>query len=117
VKVPLFREQYKAKEREEQFRIQALEHQKDEVLDRFTAAIERAYADYETAILQRDLYQRQQQITRSAIEILQSSYSTAGSSFDELLRLERELIDYDLKTLKAIVKSHLAVSSIQRYIL
>ena len=117
VKVPLFREQYKAKEREEQFRIQALEHQKDEVLDRFTAAIERAYADYETARLQRELYQRQQQITRSAIEILQASYSTAGSNFDELLRLERELIDYDLKMLKAIVKSHLAVSSIQRYLL
>lgn len=117
VKVPLFREQYRAKEKEEQFRIQAIEHQKEEVLDRFTAAIERAYADYETATLQQELYRRQQEITRSAIEILQTSYSTAGSNFDELLRLERELIDYDLKTLKAIVKSHLAVSSIQRYLL
>ncbi|MEZ4995296.1 MAG: efflux RND transporter permease subunit [Saprospiraceae bacterium] len=117
VKVPLFREQYKAKAREEQFRIQALEHQKADVLDRFTAAIERAYADHQTATLQWELYQRQQEITRSAINILQASYSTAGSNFDELLRLERELIDYDLKTLKAVVKSHLAVSSIQRYLL
>jgi len=39
-----------------------------------------------------------------------------GSGFDELLRLEKELIEYDLKILKAIVQSHLAKSKIERFI-
>jgi hypothetical protein len=40
-----------------------------------------------------------------------------GIGFDELLQLEKELIEYDLKTLKAIVQSHLAKSKIERYLI
>ena len=56
-------------------------------------------------------------LTQSAINILESEYSAKGNSFDELLRLEKELIDYDLKILKAIVQSHQAKNQIEKFIL
>ena len=117
VKIPLFREQYAAKEREENLRIQALSQQEEATIDQFAAQIEQAYTQHETARLQYELYEQQTEITAAAIRILRESYSADGSSFDELLRLESELINYDLKKLRATVKSHLAKSSIQIFII
>jgi Cu(I)/Ag(I) efflux system membrane protein CusA/SilA len=117
VKVPLYRNKYAAKEREEQIKIEALESQKADHLSRFISSIEIAYADYKSAQLKEALYQKQKRITEAAIEILESEYSAKGKGFDELLRLEKDLIDYDLKILKAVVQSHRAKSSIQRYLI
>ncbi len=117
VKIPLYREQYDAKEREENLRIDALEIKKEDLLARFSIAIEKAYAEYEIARLKMELYKKQIEITEAAIRILQTEYSAQGSNFGELLRLEKELIDYDLKMLKAVVQSYVALSSIERFII
>jgi outer membrane protein TolC len=117
VKIPLYRKKYEAKEREENFKIAALENVKEDALTRFTATIEKAYADYETAQLKSSLYKKQIGITQSAIDILETDYSTQGNNFDELLRLENELIDYDLKMLKVVVQSHQAKIIIEKFII
>ncbi|MFT7451349.1 MAG: Cu(I)/Ag(I) efflux system membrane protein CusA/SilA [Patescibacteria group bacterium] len=117
VKIPLYKKKYEAKEREENLKIAVLTDRKVAMLNRFDAAIEQAYAAYQIARLRSDLYQRQIEITKAAINILQTNYSTMGIGFDELLQLEKELIEYDLKTLKAIVQSHLAKSKIERYLI
>jgi Cu(I)/Ag(I) efflux system membrane protein CusA/SilA len=116
VKIPLYRQKYAAKEREEQFKIAALNDEKENVVAAYLAEIERAYADYETAQLRVNLYQKQVEITKAALNILETKYSADGNSFDELLQLEKELIDYDLKTLKAIVDSHLAKYKVEQFI-
>ena len=79
-------------------------------------SIEKAFAAYEAAQLQVALYQKQIALTEATIRILETNYSTNGKSFDELLRLQTDLIDYDLKILRAIVQSHLAKSDIERYL-
>ena len=116
MKIPLYKNKYKAKEKEENLKITTLEHRKSDLVNRFSAVMEKGFVDYETAKLRMDLYREQIDITKSAINILESNYSINGSGFDELLQLEKELIDYDLKILKAIVQSHLAKSTIERFI-
>ncbi len=117
VKIPIYKKRYEAKEREEHLKIAALTDRKTDLSNRFEAAIEQAYVDHQTAQLRVDLYQQQIVITKAAINILQTNYSTQGNGFDELLRLEKELIEYDLKTLKAIIQSHLAKSKIERFVI
>ncbi|WP_421946641.1 TolC family protein [Phaeodactylibacter xiamenensis] len=114
VSLPIYREKFEAKEREEQLKIAALDNRKQDLNHRFEATIAQAYADFETARLRLDLYERQRRLTQSAIAILQEAYSTQGRSFDELLRLESELIEYDLKRLNAVVAGHLAVARINQ---
>ncbi len=116
VSIPLWREKFKAKEREENLKIAAIENRKSDLETRFLSAIKKAFSDYETARLRQELYTQQMETIRSALRILQSEYSATGSKFDELLRLERDLIDYDLKILKAIVESHIAKATIEKYI-
>lgn len=116
VKIPIYRKKYDAKRREENLKIEALDLAKTDVLTQFNAAIEKAYADYETARLQLDLYQKQIEITKAAIRVLESEYSTKGNRFDELLRLQIELVDYRLKEMKAVVKSLMAKAAIEKFI-
>jgi len=106
MKVPLYKNKYKAKEKEESLKIATLEHRKSDLVNRFSAVMEKGFVDYETAKLRMDLYREQIEITKSV----------QGNNFNELLQLEKELIDYDLKILKAIVQSHLAKSTIERFI-
>jgi len=116
IKIPLYRQKYKAREREEQLKIQALDDQKTNTLNQFVASIESAFADYKSAQLRLELYQKQKEIIHAAINILETNYSSSGSGFDELLRLEQDLILYDLKELEVIVESHLIKSLIDRYV-
>ncbi len=116
VRLPLYKGKYESKEKEELLKIEALDFQKADVLAQFQAAIETAYARYDAAVLQMDLYQKQIALTQATIRILETDYSANGKNFDELLRLQKELIEYDLKILHAIVESHLAKSEIDRYL-
>ncbi len=116
VKIPLDKGRFVAREQEENLKIEAVELQKKDIASRFQATIERAYASHEAARLQMDFYQKQTEITAAAIRILESEYSARGNRFDELLLLEKDLLDYDLKILKAIVDSHLAKASIEQFV-
>ncbi len=116
VSLPLFREKYAAKNREESFRIHALEHQKEEAASSFLSMIEMAYAEHESAGLMQELYLQQIETIKATLSILRSDYSNSNRNFDELLRLEAELINYELKLLRAVVMSHQARVGIERFV-
>lgn len=116
VKIPLYKSQYEAKKQEELIKIEALELQKENTTDQFMAVIEKAYTDYEMAQLRINLYEQQIKTTQAAIDILKGAYSVDGRKFEELLRLEKEMIDYDLMILKAVVSSHRAKITVERFI-
>lgn len=116
LKVPLYQKQYDAKNREEQLKVQALDQQKAHTLSYFQSQVQQAYAAHASAGIQIASYKKQKALTRSRSRIFTADYSTEGSNFDQLLRTEKELIDYDLKILKAIVQSHRAKSNIQRFV-
>ncbi len=116
VSIPLWRQKYTAREKEENLRIMALENRKNHVENKFLSMIEKAFSDFEIAFLKQDLYTKQKATTDAAIQMLQADYSSSGSHFDELLSLEKDLIGYELKILEAIVESQMAQAAIERYI-
>ncbi len=116
ISIPLYRQKYQAKDREERFRIEAIEARKQETISLFEAMIEKAYTNYEDTRLDLELYQQQIQTTQSAIQILETDYTGQSRSFDELLQLEVSLLDYELSQLQAVVRSHISKAGIERYL-
>ena len=116
VRIPLYRDKYRAKEQEERLRIQALETRKRDLFLQFRSAIEQAYTDLEDGKIKYRLYQEQKATTQSAIDLLLAAYSNEGASFIDLLQLEDQLIQYDLMALSAVVKTHIAQAEVERYI-
>lgn len=117
VKIPIYKQKYAAKKREEALKIATLEDKKEDLVSRFMAIIDQAFTDYEMTQLSLNLYEKQIAITQSAMNILEANYSATGKNFDELLELEKELIAYDLKILKAIVQSHQAKNLIEKFVI
>lgn len=116
ISIPLYREKYKAKQREEKLRINSLEATKQENLSKFREMIEKAYTDHDEARLNLSLYIQQIETTRTAIEVLRAQYAGQSSNFDDLLQLEVALLDYDLRKLQSVVESHMAKAAILRYL-
>ncbi len=116
VKVPLYREKYRARSREEELKIAALEHQKTDELSRYLMKIRQAYRQYEQAQLNQQLYGEQVRQIRSILELSVNQYSADATGFDALLDLYRDLIRYQNLQLKAIVDSHRAVAAVQQYL-
>lgn len=116
MRIPLYREKYRAKEQEERLRIQALESRKEDQFLQFRSELERAFTDWEDALLRYALYREQKETTRSAIDLLLTQYSANETGFVDLLQLEEQLVRYDLQLLSATVKSHLAQAEVERLI-
>lgn len=116
IRLPIYTKQYRAKEQEEEHKIIAIDHQKKEVISQFTQMITQAKAEYKSAKLKIDLFEKQKELTQSAIEILEGNYSTQGNGFEEILQLQMELIEYDIMILETIVEAHIAVAKIEKII-
>ena len=114
--IPLDGKKYSAARREQDIQIDVLNSKRADALLMFTGGIEKAYAEYDAAKIKYELYISQKRLSRSAINIIEADYSARGQKFDELLILESDLIQYDLKILNAIVQSQIAKAAIELYI-
>lgn len=117
VYVPLSSKQYRAKNREETFRISALENHKEALLNQFMAKIDQAYTKHREAVLQLELVEEQLLILEGVIDVKEIAYSNQGIDFDDLLQLHHQMMELEMEKVKAVVKSHLAKAEIERYLM
>jgi len=116
VKIPLDKTKYRAKQREEEWHLKALETQQKNAQSQFLEAINQAFIEYETIRLRLDLYAAQIETTKSMINVLATQYSAEGKGFEELLQQQISLVNYDLLKLGEIVKSHIVKAKIESYL-
>ena len=102
--------------RQEQIILQeAINAQREEFSDIYAAEIEMAYSAIEYANQIIEKYTSLKNITREALKLMRTEYASEGTRFEELLRLEMDLIDYDLEILKSGYERNLAIASLYKY--
>lgn len=114
VAIPIYRKKYSAKEEEENLKKQALELQKESLTNRMISSIQGYKSEYESAKLMYELANKQIEISNSAYGILLAEYSTKGKRFDELMKLQSAIKQYEMEIIKSIVQSHIAKFKIDR---
>lgn len=117
LRVPIYTRKFDARAREEELRIRAYEADKDAAVLRFTSMIARAWARWDEARATLEAADAQADVLRATREILEVRYATSGREFDELLRIETQLIQLELKRLQAVVESHEARSLIEQIVI
>ena len=60
------------------------------------------------------LYTRQFRLASQALHLLTTSFSSAGTGLNDLLRVEQQTLDYGLKQAQAIADNHIAIARIHR---
>jgi len=106
--LPLYRQKFTAKDQEEALRGEALTWRRREVANQLQSRWAQALAEHEAARLAHEFARQQSDLLRRTLALLETDYSAGRADFEALLRLQMELIDYDLQVLDAVVQSHRA---------
>jgi outer membrane protein TolC len=114
--IPLNKEKYRAKQQEEEIRIQALDARIENQLNVFRSIVETALAEYRRARSEVDFLDEQGYLLRTTIRVAQTDYANEKRPFDELLRLQDQLIGYRERHLASLVAMHLAMADLAFYL-
>lgn len=99
--VPLYRKKYSAMVQEATLNMEAARYEQDDKLNELSTLFEKAYRDHRDAQRRIELFRGQQKLASTSLNILVAAYSSSGSELEEVLRMERKLLEYALELEKA----------------
>ncbi len=101
IKVPLYRKKYTSMVKEAAFQQEALQNKKVDKVNILESIYEKANTDYMDAERRIDLHTKQLELAKKALRILESDYATNGKNFEEILRMERQVLKHNLELEKS----------------
>jgi cobalt-zinc-cadmium efflux system outer membrane protein len=108
--LPLFRKKYNSAIQEATLRHQSLEHRKQQVANELVSSYEIENYRILQSVSLLKLYEEQAAKTRQAIDLLYAEYANSGEGFEEVLRMEQQLIKYNLSKVTAAKEYYTAVA-------
>ena len=114
VTIPLWRKSINASVRESDLLRQSIVEMRQDAGDRLMVSYEEALRDFNDAERRNKLYQEQTALATQALNILVVKYTTAGTRFEEVLRMQQQLLDYRLLYLDALIDGHMAAAMLDR---
>jgi len=99
--IPIFGKRYESMEKEKAILRESVRLQKENKANQLQTDLELWYKDYRDAARRAVLFEKLTGIARQTLNLLVSEYSTNGSDFEELLRMDRQLLKYELELEKA----------------
>jgi len=117
VRFPLFRSRYDSQKRQADYRIRSLDLQLEQTENRLMTDLQSALEEIRSSersvkLLTEELVPRAEQ----ALRILSEEYATGSARFDELLQIQRELLELEFERVEAVVKQNKAVARIESLI-
>ncbi|MBX2843681.1 MAG: TolC family protein [Flammeovirgaceae bacterium] len=112
VSIPIFQGKYKGAIKEEQLLQESYSFQKQDVTNSLLANYD--MGTYELAQQQEliILYEKQTSETKQVLDLLFSAYSNTGQEFEEVLRMQQQLLKYEQMKITAITKYNTGVAKI-----
>jgi outer membrane protein, heavy metal efflux system len=111
--IPLFRKKYKAAEREAQLMQESYSLQKKNVLNTLVSEFDRAKFEMQQQKQLVQLYDEQIQTTRQSLNLLFKDYGNSGKEFEEVLRMQQQLLQYEKSKATALSEFQIARAKIK----
>lgn len=110
--VPIYRKKYRALRREAGYLRDAAAESVINARNDLRVGYQEAVQLYQDAERRIELYNRQVSLAEKTLSLLTSSFSAAGTDFEEILRMQQQLIDYQFRHIEAVVDRNLATATI-----
>ena len=110
--LPLFRGKYKAFVKEAQFTQSALTQHRADLENRLVSSFEISSYELERTVQLTELYNVQILKTNQAIDLLYSAYANSGKDFEEILRMEQQLLKYKIAKATASKDHYVAAAKL-----
>ena len=87
--------------REKEYLKNAKVEERESKEDRLNTGLEKVWRDYLDASRRIGLYLHLKDLANQSLDLLVTRYTTAGTDFEEILRMDRQLLRYELELEKA----------------
>ena len=112
VSIPIFRKKYKAAQKEAQLMQESYALQKSETTNLLISNYEMTWFEVEQQRELINLYDQQTKETNQSLNLLFSAYSNSGNAFEEVLRMQQQLLKYEKMKATAEVEYHIALAKL-----
>jgi outer membrane protein, heavy metal efflux system len=112
VSIPLFRKKYKAAEREAQLMQESFSLQKENVLNTLVSEFDRTRFTLQEQQQLINLYNGQISTIRQSLNLLFTAYGNSGKEFEEVLRMQQQLLQYEKNKATALAEFQVALAKI-----
>ena len=112
-KLPVYREKYNSMIKEVELRKIATSDTKSEEKNRLKTILALQDKQIKKAIRKYKLDVEQIRLAENAIKILLETYQTEAINFEEILRMERKILMYNLEKEKAVIDNNIAVAFVE----
>lgn len=110
IKIPLYRKKYKSLINEAKYLQEAELSKKEDKRNTLSTVYESTYKDYSDSDRRILLNEKQSKISKKVLDVLITSYSTDSKDFEEVLRMERQLLKYELEYQKALTDKNASIA-------
>jgi cobalt-zinc-cadmium efflux system outer membrane protein len=97
IKVPIYKTKNQARLKEVAFELIALEYQEAQLMSDLEVQLENTLTNYRAAQINVKRYRKQVDFTQKTLDLLLIQYSVDNKGFDEVLKLESMLLNYQKK--------------------
>jgi outer membrane protein TolC len=112
VTLPIYRKKYKAMRHEAEFMRDAATVSAENVTNNLRVNFQETMQNLNDAGRRVKLYTEQALLTNKSVQLLITSFSADGTDFEEVLRMEQQLLDYQFKKVEAVVDKNTSISQL-----
>ena len=110
--LPIFRGKYKAAQNEAQLMQESYELQKEEVANRLISSYEMIWFEIQKQLKLIELFEEQIQESEQSLNLLFSAYSNSGKEFEEVLRMQQQILKYQRLKATALSDYHITLAEL-----
>lgn len=113
VTLPIFSKKYKAMKREAGFKIEASEKSYQNTQNTLEVSFLEQVRMLKDADRRLDLYRKQAALAGTSVKLLTTAYSVSDADIDEVLRMQEQLLNYNLQELNALTDRNTAAAQLE----
>lgn len=114
ISLPLYRNKYKAQQRESLFMWQSARNRYQNTLNSLQSDLLKLKHQLDDAERKIALYSRQEELARTTYQLVVQEFISAKSDLTNVIQVQRQLLDYQLRQAEAIATYNTKVASIRR---
>lgn len=111
--LPIYRKKYNAMLKEAELKQQAVHLRKRNLVNQLSVQWSATLRNLDDADRRTTLYREQTALARQTLNLLMTAYTAEGRDFEEVLRVQQQLLDYQLKLITAIVDQHTSIALLE----
>lgn len=113
ISLPIYRKKTNAKLREIELLQEANQLEKETTQDQLTLEWAETLQGLSDAKRKTSLYQEQQKLAEQSIQLLLAAFATQGQGMEEILRIQRQILELERNELRSIVRQHILIAKLE----